>query len=277
MSGFVGTQGVFKPTNSRTSPELPSQSVSIGIAMISHKAAVVCSDGLVCFPDTPPETNFNKTFSVGEWIGVCTGVMDLGGNTPQAIIRILQSNPSLQNLTTECRKLLTAHSCNPDEKHIEILLAGKGIDGPAIHRIILHLDEKNDSIKEFPLSSSGARSYVLIGEEKARQEAARWIDLSGNFERKSKASASHLRKMTMEAIGMAVLWCGDHPSYAGYKACGGRPFSDTIGWKTGNKQITHNENNIIAIDFPSISHEINYNEPKETIKTRRKQKHGRTR
>jgi len=230
MSGFAGTQGIPKPISLL---ELPSQGTSIGIAMISHKAAVVCSDRLVYFP-VPSAfrmADFDKTFSAGKWIGVCTGVMDLSGNTPQTVADILQKDPSRTNLMQECRKLLDAHTCLPEERHIEILLAGLSTDGPTCHRIVLHLDAKNDTVKEFPLNTRSARSHVLIGEEKARKEADHWIVSFGNFERASKMSACHMKKLVEDAVRAGIAKCGDHPSLSGCKACGGKPFSRTIDFK----------------------------------------------
>lgn len=234
-SGYAGVQNTLKSTGTQPSNRIFVGDVSIAIAMISVKGAVVCSDGLVYDPPSNGNTpatriDFDKTFHANDWIGACTGIMDLNGSSPKTIADIINDNPSPENLKIECRKLLNGPTqCSVNARHLEILLLRKSPHDPVCYRITLPVNAMHDSLEEGHHNSKyGARRHFLIGEEKACLAAKESIRLFGNFERSGKTSCSHMRKLSMDSIRAGIAGTGDHPSFSGYKACGGKIFSRSM-------------------------------------------------
>jgi len=209
--------------------------VSIAIAIISIKGAAIYSDGLVYDLASAGQvpvirTDFNKTFATNNLVGACTGIMDLNGNSPQTVAQILAHDPSPENLKSECRKLLNQlTNCPPNARHLEILYATMNLKGPVCYRILLPVNATQDTLEELPHDQKkGPRRYALIGEQKARLAAEQSIKIFGDFERAGKTSISHMRKLVEDAVRAGIKDSGDHPSFRGYKACGGKLFSRTL-------------------------------------------------
>jgi len=213
--------------------------MTIGVALLSRRIAIVASDGRVMSPvplgpdgaATTPAViatdDEDKTFRAasGRIIGCCAGVMRLGGRRATELVaasvgedRTALLDHAADRVGRALQVALLASDVSVQRRLVHALLVGR--DGASLG--LRHVMATGDSFSiEERLSfqrGSPARLWRVIGEDVARTASSSALDRVTNAQ---NVNLDSLRRTATQAVRAGINGSGPSPDNPDLPACGG--------------------------------------------------------